>query len=138
MPPRMSRTSLRYTCPTQRHGRPKIAGFDYVTTRRAAASGEQHAVVGVRGYVDPHLLLTQEHTPTNDLYSLGVVLLQLLSGRISDASGKTMPEFFREAVSIEGALGGGRVVSAERSIVGGGRVVSAEEEHWGGGRVVSG
>ncbi|CAI6004496.1 unnamed protein product [Closterium sp. NIES-64] len=80
----------------------KIAGFDYVTTRRAAASGEQHAVVGVRGYVDPHLLLTQEHTPTNDLYSLGVVLLQLLSGRISDASGKTMPEFFREAVSIEG------------------------------------
>ncbi|CAI7875438.1 unnamed protein product [Closterium sp. NIES-53] len=49
-------------------GNRQIAGFDYVTTRRAAASGEQHAVVGVRGYVDPHLLLTQEHTTINDLY----------------------------------------------------------------------
>ncbi|CAI5947089.1 unnamed protein product [Closterium sp. NIES-65] len=46
----------------------KIAGFDYVT--RGAAGGGEHAVVGVRGYVDPQLLLSQEHTPTNDLYSL--------------------------------------------------------------------
>ncbi|CAI5950235.1 unnamed protein product [Closterium sp. NIES-64] len=74
----------------------KIAGFDYVT--RGAAGGGEHAVVGVRGYVDPQLLLSQEHTPTNDLYSLGVLLLQLLSGRISDASGKAMPQFFSDTL----------------------------------------
>ncbi|CAI5530044.1 unnamed protein product, partial [Closterium sp. Naga37s-1] len=75
----------------------KIAGFDSVT-RRAAAAGGEFSVVGVPGYVDPHLLLSEEHTPTNDLYSLGVVLLQLLAGRISLALEKTMPQFFRDTL----------------------------------------
>ncbi|CAI5932461.1 unnamed protein product, partial [Closterium sp. NIES-64] len=73
----------------------KLAGFDYVT-RSEAAAGREHAVVGEPGYVDPQLELTRELTPTNDLYSLGVVLLQLLSGRIFDTSGRPMQKFFRD------------------------------------------
>ncbi|CAI5946869.1 unnamed protein product [Closterium sp. NIES-65] len=66
-------TTFSKTTPRQA----KIAGFEYVS-RRAAASGED-VVVGELEYVDPHLL-TEQPTPTNDLHSLGVVLLELLSG----------------------------------------------------------
>ncbi|CAI5534359.1 unnamed protein product [Closterium sp. Naga37s-1] len=53
-------------------------------TSQKATSGEQHAVVGCVGmsHVDPHLLLTPEHTPTNDLYRYVRSLQNTLRGQV--------------------------------------------------------
>ncbi|CAI5462824.1 unnamed protein product, partial [Closterium sp. Yama58-4] len=79
--------------------RAKIAGFDSVASSAAVSEGERLVLstTGVRGYVDPHLLLSHEPSPTNDLYSLGVVVLELLSGRRSLTPRQTTAQTFRES-----------------------------------------
>ncbi|CAI7893573.1 unnamed protein product [Closterium sp. NIES-53] len=82
--------------------RAKIAGFDSVASTAAVSEGERLvATTGVRGYVDPHLLLSHEPSTTNDLYSLGVVMLELLSGRRSLTPRQTTAQTFRESIEMQ-------------------------------------
>ncbi|CAI5515284.1 unnamed protein product, partial [Closterium sp. Naga37s-1] len=82
--------------------RAKIAGFDSVASSAAVSEGERlMPATGVRGYVDPHLLLSHEPSTTNDLYSLGVVMLELLSGRRSLTPRQTTAHTFRESIETQ-------------------------------------
>ncbi|CAI7777282.1 unnamed protein product [Closterium sp. NIES-54] len=99
--------------------RGKIAGFDSVASTAAVSEGERLvATTGVRGYVDPHLLLSHEPSTTNDLYSLGVVMLELLSGRRSLTPRQTTAQTFRESVSVRcgSVRGGGASVRASGAL----------------------
>ncbi|CAI5953746.1 unnamed protein product [Closterium sp. NIES-64] len=102
---------LQYTCcaASASLASAKIAGFDSVASSAAVSEGERLVpTTGVRGYVDPHLLLSHEPSTTNDLYSLGVVMLELLSGRRSLTPRQTTAHTFRESVSVRcGSVRGG-------------------------------
>ncbi|CAI5504691.1 unnamed protein product [Closterium sp. Naga37s-1] len=76
----------------------KIAGFDHVK-----GAGDGGDVFGVPGYLDPHVWQTKGYAPTtvNDLYSLGVVLLELLSGRRAVTPGKTERQYLRDSVESQ-------------------------------------
>lgn len=65
-----------------RNGRAKLADFGLVTrwAEGQSRATQSHAVVGTLEYVSPEQALGEELDGRSDLYSLGVVLYELLSG----------------------------------------------------------
>ncbi|MFE6847576.1 serine/threonine-protein kinase [Streptomyces sp. NPDC057686] len=64
-------------------------GPDSVPDARPATSGWH--VRGTRGYIAPEVLRGHRATPASDVYALGVVLLELVSGSLPDPVGRSLP-----------------------------------------------
>lgn len=61
-------------------GRAKLGDAGLARVLENEGDGMTCRVSGTFGYIDPVLLMTWEVAPANDLYALGVVCLQLLTG----------------------------------------------------------
>ncbi|HEX4960168.1 MAG TPA: serine/threonine-protein kinase [Thermoanaerobaculia bacterium] len=85
-------------------GEPKLADFGLAyrfgreETRLTLAGG----VVGTLGYLAPEQLLGEEASPRSDLYALGVVLFEMLAGRLPQEASS---EFGRRLGPLQAAPG---------------------------------
>jgi serine/threonine protein kinase len=61
--------------------RAKVADFGFARTGSSEQSEIQTDVKGTAGYVDPEYLRTNYLTVKSDVYSYGILLLEILSGR---------------------------------------------------------
>jgi serine/threonine protein kinase len=61
--------------------RAKVADFGFARTGSSEQSEIQTDVKGTAGYVDPEYLRTNYLTVKSDVYSYGMLLLEILSGR---------------------------------------------------------
>ncbi len=71
----------------------KIMDFSIALMNANQAPGERSGAVGTPGYMSPEQVLGKEIGPTSDLYSLAVVLFEMLTGKRLFAS-RTMRELF--------------------------------------------
>ncbi|KAJ4770153.1 Proline-rich receptor-like protein kinase PERK1 [Rhynchospora pubera] len=60
---------------------PKIAGFGFSTFLKDDEIDATVAIVGSSGYVDPEYLCSGRLTEKSDVFSFGVVLLQIITGK---------------------------------------------------------
>ena len=56
-------------------------GLDSLTVAQAPAQPSTSAAVGTLGYVSPEAILTGEATKESDVYSFGIVILEIMSGK---------------------------------------------------------
>ncbi|MBD3298005.1 MAG: protein kinase [candidate division Zixibacteria bacterium] len=63
-------------------GRVRVLDFGIASLRGAARLTQTGSTVGTLAYSAPELARGQEATPTADVYSLGVVMYQMLTGRL--------------------------------------------------------
>jgi len=63
-------------------GRARILDFGIASLRGAARLTQTGSTVGTLAYAPPELAMGQPAEPVSDVYSLGVVLYQMLSGRL--------------------------------------------------------
>ena len=61
--------------------RAKVSDFGFARTGSSEQSEIQTDVKGTAGYVDPEYLRTNYLTVKSDVYSYGILLLEILSGR---------------------------------------------------------
>ncbi|KAL3742214.1 hypothetical protein ACJRO7_017662 [Eucalyptus globulus] len=61
--------------------RAKVSDFGISKSQVDGVSHVSSAVRGTVGYLDPEYCISQESTDKNDVYSFGVILLELISGR---------------------------------------------------------
>lgn len=76
----------------QRDGRAKITDFGVARTRDSNLTAHNE-IIGSPNYVAPEIWLGKEITPASDLYSLGIILYELLTGDVpfdSDSPGALM------------------------------------------------
>lgn len=58
----------------------------------------------VAGYMDPEYVITQELTEKSDIYSYGVLLLELVTGRRAIQDGKNIIDWFQKFLSSDARL----------------------------------
>ncbi|XP_078440987.1 putative receptor-like protein kinase At1g49730 [Wolffia australiana] len=75
--------------------RAKVADFGLATVSRGGGEQVHTDVHGTPGYVDPEYVLTRELTEKCDVYSYGVLLLELVSGRRAIDYDQNLVEWFR-------------------------------------------
>jgi serine/threonine protein kinase len=92
----------------------------------AAATGTR--VIGTDGYLDPEYLDTEELTYKSDVFSVGVVILEMLTGRSARIPGARPPLLWRHFRSV-------RADDLDERV---GRVVTEAAACWGGGSPTAG
>jgi eukaryotic-like serine/threonine-protein kinase len=60
----------------------KVADFGIALTASAATISQTSVVLGTASYMVPEQALGEPATPKSDLYSLGVVLYEMLTGKL--------------------------------------------------------
>ena len=86
----------------------KLADFGIATlTSRASALTEVGTVVGTAAYLSPEQAMGQRATPASDVYALGLVLLEALTGAhpFPGTLAETLAARLRVAPEVPGALG---------------------------------
>jgi hypothetical protein len=82
--------------------------MDFGLANRRASDlriSESNVVVGTLAYLAPELLAGQQATAASDLYALGIILFQVLTGRMPQAqAGAELPPV-NSLVDVDGALG---------------------------------
>jgi tRNA A-37 threonylcarbamoyl transferase component Bud32 len=63
-------------------GRAKVADFGIARAASAASISRTDLILGTPGYMSPERAMGEAATPRSDLYSLGVVLYEMLTGRL--------------------------------------------------------
>ncbi|MBA2693051.1 MAG: Stk1 family PASTA domain-containing Ser/Thr kinase [Rubrobacter sp.] len=63
-------------------GEPKVADFGIARAASAATISQTSRVLGTAGYMSPEQALGERACPRSDLYSLGVVLYEMLVGKL--------------------------------------------------------
>ncbi|PKA51705.1 putative receptor-like protein kinase [Apostasia shenzhenica] len=80
----------------------KVADFGLAHASRSGAISFEPVNTDIRGtpgYMDPEYVVTQELTEKSDIYSYGVLLLELVSGRKAIQDGKNIIEWSRKFIS---------------------------------------
>lgn len=75
----------------------KVTDSDF---QSASTSGAQHTLVGTPEYIAPELITGSEPTPAADVYALGIVLYQMLTGTTPFA-GENLMDIFSQAMLDE-------------------------------------
>ncbi|GER46503.1 leucine-rich repeat receptor-like protein kinase family protein [Striga asiatica] len=85
------------------HGNPKIADYGLSRLMTAAANANVIATAGALGYRAPELSKLKKATTKTDIYSLGVILLELLTGKSPGESegGVDLPQWVASIVKEE-------------------------------------
>ncbi|CAA6663798.1 unnamed protein product [Spirodela intermedia] len=87
--------------------RAKVADFGLADVSRGSSTGfdQVHADVhGTPGYVDPEYVVTRELTEKSDVYSYGVLLLELVSGRHAVEGNQNLVEWSRQRTAVAAGL----------------------------------
>uniref|UniRef100_M8BX06 Putative LRR receptor-like serine/threonine-protein kinase n=1 Tax=Aegilops tauschii TaxID=37682 RepID=M8BX06_AEGTA len=85
----------------------KVADFGLAHASRTGAISFEAVNTDIRGtpgYMDPEYVVTQELTEKSDIYSYGVVLLELVTGRRAIQDKKNLVEWAQEYMSPSGEI----------------------------------
>ncbi|CAI5477140.1 unnamed protein product [Closterium sp. Yama58-4] len=123
--------------------RAKVTDFGMAT--RGPEEGKTHVstrIMGTLGYLDPDYIDTGHLTPLSDVFSLGVVLLELLTGR-SPATTATHNRLFpwihkQLARGKKGGGGGGDSAAAAAAAAGAAGAGDEEQQQQGEGKKADG
>ncbi|KAM0853158.1 hypothetical protein ACQ4PT_051268 [Festuca glaucescens] len=85
----------------------KVADFGLAHASRTGAikfEAVNTDIRGTPGYMDPEYVVTQELTEKSDIYSYGVLLLELVTGRRAIQDKRNLVEWAQEYLSSSGAI----------------------------------
>ncbi|MQL89823.1 hypothetical protein Taro_022406, partial [Colocasia esculenta] len=85
----------------------KVADFGLTHISRRGLIGfraENADIRGSPGYMDPEYVVTQELTEKSDVYSYGVLLLELVTGRHAVQDNKNLVEWFQQLMTTDSSL----------------------------------
>ncbi|CAA7404475.1 unnamed protein product [Spirodela intermedia] len=87
----------------------KLADFGLAHASRSGSINFEPVNTDIRGtpgYMDPEYVITQELTEKSDVYSYGVVLLELVTGRRAIQDNRNIVEWFQKFTAAESRLPG--------------------------------
>ncbi|WOL17843.1 putative receptor-like protein kinase [Canna indica] len=85
----------------------KVADFGFAHASRTGAACFEPVNTDIRGtpgYIDPEYLVTQELTEKSDIYSYGVLLLELVTGRKAIQDNRNLVEWFQKFMATDSRL----------------------------------
>ncbi|KAG6503385.1 hypothetical protein ZIOFF_035697 [Zingiber officinale] len=82
----------------------KVADFGFAHASKSGAVCFEPVNTDIRGYIDPEYVVTQELTEKSDIYSYGVLLLELVTGRKAIQDKRNLVEWFRNFMAADSSL----------------------------------